>query len=100
MERRTFPLARAHQWWTDNVARSFDYEQAFATFGQNGVNLTRIWDQTDFALSVEGASQPVWIDQSSVYGAAQGVEIQTVNVHSGLRSANRPWVMDGTSGSR
>jgi hypothetical protein len=88
------PIGAGRQWWTDNVARSFDYEQAFTTFGQNGVNLTRIWDQTDFALGVEGASQPVWIDQHTVYGAAQGVEIQTANVHSGLRAA-KPTVGHG-----
>ncbi len=88
------PIGAGRQWWTDNVARSFDYEKAFTTFGQNGVNLTRIWDQSDFALSVEGASQPVWIDQNSVYGAAQGVEINTANVHSGLRSA-KPTVGHG-----
>jgi len=81
------PIGAGRQWWTDNVARSFDYEQAFSTFGQNGVNLTRIWDQTDFALGVEGAAQPVWIDQTTAYGAAQGTEINTVNVHSGLRAA-------------
>lgn len=88
------PIGAGRQWWADNVARSFDYEQAFTTFGQNGVNLTRIWDQSDFALSVEGASQPVWIDQNTVYGAAQGVEIDTSNVHGGLRAA-KPTVGHG-----
>jgi hypothetical protein len=88
------PIGAGRQWWADNVARSFDYEQAFTTFGQNGVNLTRVWDQSDFALSVEGASQPVWIDQNTVYGAAQGVEINTANVHGGLRAA-KPTVGHG-----
>jgi hypothetical protein len=81
------PLSSGHQWWTNNALRSYDYEAAFTNFGANGVNLTRMWDQVDFALAVEGASQPVWVMQGTTYGAAQGVEVATANVHAGLRSA-------------
>jgi hypothetical protein len=81
------PVGSGHQWWTNNALRSYDFEAAFSNFGANGVNLTRVWDNVDFALAVEGASQPVWVDERSTYGAAQGVEINTANVHAGLRSA-------------
>jgi Domain of unknown function (DUF5060) len=81
------PVGSGHQWWTNNALRSYDYENAFANFGANGVNLTRMWDQVDFGLSVEGVSQPVWVSEGTVYGAAKGVEVNTANVHAGLRSA-------------
>jgi hypothetical protein len=90
------PIGGGRQWWNNNAARSYDYETAFATFRSNGVNLTRIWNQVDFALSVEGSSQPVWVQQGTTYGAAQGVEVDTANVHGGLRSArpapNQGWL--------
>ncbi len=88
------PIGSGRQWWNDNVARSFDYENAFTKFGQNGVNLTRMWDQIDFGLSLEGTGQPLWLDQNTVYGAAKGIEVATQNVHGGLRSA-RPSVGQG-----
>lgn len=48
------PIGMGHQWWA-NDGRSFDYEQTLTKFGQNGVNLVRIWDQNDgYALTVEG----------------------------------------------
>lgn len=81
------PIGAGRQWWNSNTLRSYDYEEAFATFRTNGVNLTRIWDQVDFAFSVEGTSQPLWVAQGTTYGAAQGVEVNTANVLSGLRSA-------------
>ncbi len=81
------PIAAGHQWWNNNALRSYDYETAFATFGANGVNFTRMWDQIDFGLSVEGASQPLWVAEGTMYGAASGVEVNTGNVHAGLRSA-------------
>jgi hypothetical protein len=46
-----------------------------------------MWDQIDFGLSVEGAAQPLWVAQGTTFGAAQGVEVSTTNVHGGLRSA-------------
>jgi hypothetical protein len=81
------PIGSGHQWWTNNALRTYDYEAAFSNFAANGVNVTRVWDQVDFALSVEGTSQPVWVAQNTTYGAAQGVEVNTTSVHSGLRSA-------------
>jgi hypothetical protein len=80
-------ISSGRQWWTNNALRSYDYENAFANFKANGVNLTRMWDQIDFGLSVEGASQPLWVAQGTSYGGAQGVEVNTANVHAGLRSA-------------
>jgi hypothetical protein len=81
------PVGAGRQWWTNNALKSYDYEDAFNNFGANGVNVTRMWDQSDFALSVEGVSQPVWIAEGTVYGAARGVEVNTANVRAGLRSA-------------
>lgn len=81
------PIGAGRQWWNDNALRSYAYEGAFENFGANGVNLTRIWDQSDFALSVEGAPQPVWVSEGTVYGAARGIEVSTTNVRAGLRSA-------------
>ena len=81
------PVGAGRQWWANNALRSYDYETAFATFKANGVDLTRMWNQVDFGLSIEGTSQPVWLSQGTVYGAAQGVEVSTANVHAGLRSA-------------
>lgn len=88
------PIGGGRQWWTNNALRTYDYEAAFSTFQTNGINLTRMWNQVDFALSVEGASQAVWVAQGTMYGAAQGVEVNTANVRSGLRSA-RPAVGQG-----
>jgi hypothetical protein len=81
------PVGSGRQWWSNNALRSYEYEAAFSNFRANGVNLTRVWDQVDFALAVEGTSQPVWVAQNTTYGTAQGVEVNTSNVHSGLRSA-------------
>jgi hypothetical protein len=81
------PIGGGRQWWTNNALRSYDYEAAFTTFKANGINLTRMWDQIDFGLAIEGASQPVWVAEGTVYGAARGVEVATGNVRSGLRSA-------------
>ncbi|MCL4366621.1 DUF5060 domain-containing protein, partial [Patescibacteria group bacterium] len=84
------PIASGHQWWNNQALRSYDYEDTFNnTFGPNGVNLLRVWDQADFALSVEGA-QPVWMQQNTTFGQAQGVQVGpgNSNVHDGLRSAN------------
>src|SRR5262249_27580914 len=61
-------------------------EAAFSADGQNGINLVRVWDQADFALGVEGA-QPVWVQQGTTYGPAQGVEINSSRVLAGLRAA-------------
>jgi hypothetical protein len=48
------PISSGRQWWT-GALRSYEYEQAFADFSKNGINLTRIWDQNDgYALTVEG----------------------------------------------
>ena len=81
------PIGTGRQWWKSNALRSYDYEDAFNTFRANGVNFTRIWEQSDFALSVEGASQPLWIAEGTTYDAARGVEVNTSNVRAGLRSA-------------
>jgi hypothetical protein len=81
------PVGAGRQWWTNNALRSYDYEAAFSAFGANGINLTRMWDQVDFGLSVEGASQPLWVAEGTLYGAARGVEVNTTNVRTGLRSA-------------
>jgi len=90
------PIGGGRQWWNNNAARSYDYETAFTTFHDNGINITRMWNQIDFGLSVEGASQPVWVSQGTMYGAAQGVEVNTANVHAGLRAArpapNQGWL--------
>ncbi|MBZ0286669.1 MAG: hypothetical protein K8I30_03575, partial [Anaerolineae bacterium] len=50
------PNSAGHQWWTPgSPLRSLDYDQTFAAFGQNGINLVRIWDQNDgYSLTVEG----------------------------------------------
>jgi hypothetical protein len=48
------PISSGRQWWT-GAQRSYEYEQVFADFGKNGINLTRVWDQNDgYALTVEG----------------------------------------------
>jgi hypothetical protein len=48
------PISSGHQWWV-GALRSADYDNTFAEFGKNGVNLTRIWDQNDgYGLTVEG----------------------------------------------
>ncbi len=49
------PIASGRQWWACCGTRSLNYETTFASFGQNGINLTRIWDQNDaYGLTVEG----------------------------------------------
>jgi hypothetical protein len=49
------PIASGHQWWKCCGMRSLDYDTAFSNFGQNGINLTRVWIQNDgYALTVEG----------------------------------------------
>lgn len=50
------PNSAGRQWWMPGSAlRSLDYDNTFAEFGRNGINLTRIWDQNDgYALTVEG----------------------------------------------
>src|SRR5262249_34208991 len=87
------PIAAGRQWWNNQAARSYDYEAAFSADGQNGINLVRVWDQADFALGVEGA-QPVWVQQGTTYGPAQGVEINSSRVLAGLRAA-RPATGNG-----
>lgn len=82
------PIAVGRQWWPSGLDRSYNFESTFATFGDNKVNLTRIWDHADYALGTEGA-QTVWRQQGTSDGPAQGVEIQTANVRSGMR-ASRP----------
>lgn len=80
------PIGSGAQWWENNGIRSYSYEEMFNTFGANNINFTRIWDQSDFALGVEGA-QPVWLAHNTVYGTAVGTEINSSNVHSGMRAA-------------
>ncbi len=88
------PIPSGHQWWKNSGLRSYEYENLFTSFSQNGINLTRIWSIADFALAIEDAS-PVWIRQGfSNPGGALGVEINSANVHSGIRSA-RPGVGQG-----
>jgi len=49
------PMASGRQWWKCCGMRSLDYETAFNSFGQNGINLARVWIQNDgYALTVEG----------------------------------------------
>jgi hypothetical protein len=78
------PISAGHQWWA-NATKSYDYSQTFQTFGSNGINQVRVWDQSDFALSVEGADQQQWLDQCCTVGAAQSVSVGTA--HTGLRAA-------------
>jgi hypothetical protein len=48
------PIASGRQWF-GGQGRSLEYEKAFAQFGANGINLTRVWTQNDgYALTVEG----------------------------------------------
>jgi len=48
------PIGSGHQWWRD-ADRADDYVTTFSTFGANGINLVRIWDQSDgFKLTTEG----------------------------------------------
>ena len=48
------PNSAANQWWTTGL-KSQDFENAFATFAANKINMTRIWDQNDgYSLTVEG----------------------------------------------
>ncbi len=89
------PIGYGAQWWTPTTARkSYDYDTRFGTAGTNGGNLTRIWDASDFALSVEGATMPNWIKQGTTSGAAEGIDVNTANVHGGFRSA-KPTVGSG-----
>lgn len=83
------PIGSGQEWWADGQLKSYSYEDEFNTFGQNKINMLRIWDQSDFALGVEGA-QPVWVKESTAYGVAIGTQIgpNNQNVHAGLRSAN------------
>lgn len=81
------PIAAGHQFLENGQLRSYEFEDVFNTlYGPNKINMLRIWDHADFGLGVEGA-QPVWINGSTTNGTAQGVEIGTTNVRSGLRSA-------------
>ena len=48
------PIGSGHQWWRD-ADRADEYVTTFSTFGANGINLVRIWDQSDgFKLTTEG----------------------------------------------
>jgi len=48
------PIASGHQWPSTN-GRSYEYENLFNTYGQNGINFLRIWTQNDgYNLTVEG----------------------------------------------
>jgi hypothetical protein len=88
------PIPSGHQWWKNSSLRSYEYESLFNSYGQNGINLIRIWSIADFALAIEDAS-PVWIRQGfSNPGGALGTEINTTNVHSGIRAA-KPVVGQG-----
>jgi hypothetical protein len=71
------------QWWSNAQLKSYAYDTDFATDAASKVNLARVWESSDFALSTEGA-QPVWQAQSG----STNVEINTSNVHSGMRAAN------------
>ncbi|QQS44047.1 DUF5060 domain-containing protein [Candidatus Roizmanbacteria bacterium] len=88
------PIGAGSQWYPDREKKSFSYDDLFKTYGDNGVNFLRIWDEFDFALGVEGA-QTVWKTQNDPNLAARGVEIKTTNVRNGLRSARPangdPW---------
>lgn len=84
------PIGIGAQWWdpvTASASKSYNYDTRFATAGANGVNFTRVWIDSDFALSVEGASQPNWIKSNTTVGAAEGVEVNTGLQHAGLRAA-------------
>jgi hypothetical protein len=74
------PIGSGHQWWVSAQSRSYDYDSTFATWRQNGINLTRIWTENDFALGIEGA-QPTWTCNG------QNPQITLTNVHDGLRAA-------------
>ncbi len=48
------PIASGHQ-WPATSGRSYEYEDLFNTYGQNGINFLRIWTQNDgYNLTVEG----------------------------------------------
>jgi hypothetical protein len=77
------PVGSGHEWWGDGKARSYDFDNTFATWRQNGINLTRIWTEADFSLGIEGA-QPVWTCGGN---PTNQVTLVAANVHSGLRAA-------------
>lgn len=78
--------------WAGDASLSYAYERLFKEYNQNGINLLRIWDQSDFSLSVEGAN-PVWIDSRTMGSPAAGVLIGNTEARNGLRAANPniPW---------
>lgn len=80
------PIAAGYQWWKSGAARVYEFINTFREFGLNKINVLRIWDHADYALSVEGA-QTVWIAEGTTDGAARGVEVASANVYKGLRSA-------------
>lgn len=48
------PISGQAQWWVCCTLKSYYYDDTFAQFKQNGVNLVRIWDENDgYALSLE-----------------------------------------------
>lgn len=73
--------------WASDSSLSFDYEDKFKEMNANGINLLRIWDQSDFSLSVEGAN-PVWNEATTMSGPAKGVNVGEATAKDGLRSAN------------
>ncbi len=82
------PIAAGKQWWS-SIGRSYEYDDALKIFGENGVNLFRMWDHADFKTAIEGA-QPVWMREGTTDGRAVSIAIgpNSANVRSGLRSAS------------
>ena len=79
------PVAEGRQWSPDPKRPTLAYAEAFAADAAAGVNLTRIWDQSDsYNLSVEG-SDPVWQPAWSQFTKALGIELQ--GAYRGTRAA-------------
>jgi hypothetical protein len=70
------PIAEGRQWAPQERRRALSYAEAFAADAASGVNLTRIWDQSDsFNLSIEGADV-VWAPAWSQFSQALGIDLE------------------------
>lgn len=88
--RSWMPVGAGGQWpnpVANQTRRAYDVVSRIGTYAANNGNFTRFWDSSEFAISVEGVTGPVWKREGTSLSAAQGVELNTGNQHAGLRSA-------------